>query len=182
VDTSVFGEQILLDQSNGDLHAIGSVISTMLLEQTDSQTKKTEKVRSVGRAQELLYEDALRRATYTGKADLTGPQGHLLSDRIVLYLVEGGGALERAEGYGHVTTTVQQPQKRTATGDEMKYFAADERYVMTGAPVTIVDECGESKGKTLTFFKSADRMIVDGNERTRTQTKGGAKCGEPRFD
>lgn len=182
VDTSIFGEQILLDQNKGDLHSSGSVISTMLLEQTDSKTKKTEKVRSVGRAQDLLYEDALRRATYTTKADVTGPQGQLAADRIVLYLVEGGGALDRAEGYGHVTTTVLEPKKRTATGDQMKYFASDERYLMTGAPVTIVEECGETKGKTLTFFKSADRMIVDGNEQTRTQTKGGAKCGEPRFD
>jgi lipopolysaccharide export system protein LptA len=100
----------------------------------------------------------------------------------MLYLAEGGGALERIEGYGKVTTTVQQPQKRHATGDVMRYFAADERYVMTGAPVRIVEECGETKGKTLTFFRSADRMIIDGNEQTRTQTKGGAKCGEPRFD
>ena len=46
---------------------------------------------------------------------------------------------------------------------------------MTGTPVTIVDECGrETTGRTLTFFKATDRIVVDGNEQIRTQTKGGS--------
>ena len=32
------------------------------------------------------------------------------------------------------------------------------------------------RAKTLTFFKSADRIIVDGNEELRTQTKRGGPC------
>ena len=59
----------------------------------------------------------------------------------------------------------------------MTYTTADERYVVTGAPVTIVDECGrETTGKTLTFVKATDTIVVDGNEQIRTQTKGGGKC------
>ena len=42
--------------------------------------------------------------------------------------------------------------------------------------MTIVDECGrETTGKTLTFFKATDRIVVDGNEQIRTQTKGGGE-------
>jgi len=40
--------------------------------------------------------------------------------------------------------------------------------------VTIVEECRETTGKTLTFFRSIDRIIVDGNEEIRTFTKQGA--------
>ena len=60
----------------------------------------------------------------------------------------------------------------------MTYTAADERYVVTGVPVTVVDECRrETVGKTLTYFKMADTIIVDGNEQTRTRTKSsGDKC------
>ena len=59
----------------------------------------------------------------------------------------------------------------------MTYTAADERYIVTGAPVSIVDQCGrETIGKTLTFLKATDTIDVDGNERIRTQTKGGGKC------
>ena len=48
---------------------------------------------------------------------------------------------------------------------------------MLGAPVKMIDaDCQETTGKTLTFFKSSDRVIVDGNEEIRTQTKGGGKC------
>ena len=67
-------------------------------------------------------------------------------------------------------------QNRKTTGARMTYFSADERYVVTGAPVTIVDQCGrDTTGTTLTFYKAADRIVVDGNEQVRTQTKG-ANC------
>ena len=43
--------------------------------------------------------------------------------------------------------------------------------------MTIVDQCErETTGKTLTFIKATDRIVVDGNEQIRTQTKGGGKC------
>jgi hypothetical protein len=59
----------------------------------------------------------------------------------------------------------------------MTYFGADERYVVSGAPVTIKDECGrETIGKTATFNKTADTVAVDGNDQTRTSTKGTASC------
>jgi lipopolysaccharide export system protein LptA len=59
----------------------------------------------------------------------------------------------------------------------MTYFSADERYVVTGTPVTIVDQCGrDTTGRTLTFYKATDRIVVDGNEQFRTQTKGVATC------
>ena len=48
---------------------------------------------------------------------------------------------------------------------------------MSGTPVTIVDECGrETVGRTLTFLKATDNILVDGNAQIRTQTKGGGKC------
>jgi hypothetical protein len=43
-------------------------------------------------------------------------------------------------------------------------------------PVKVIDNCRETMGKTLTFFKTADRIIVDGNEEIRTQTKRGGPC------
>ena len=44
---------------------------------------------------------------------------------------------------------------------------------MTGAPVTIVDECAARRpARTLTFFKATDRIIVDGNEEIRTHQAG----------
>jgi hypothetical protein len=46
--------------------------------------------------------------------------------------------------------------------------------VVTGTPVKIVDQCQrETIGRTLTFNKGADSIVVDGNAQIRTQTKGG---------
>ena len=65
-------------------------------------------------------------------------------------------------------------QSRKTTGTQLTYTSADETYVVTGAPVTIVDQCGrETTGRTLTFFKATDTIVVDGNDAIRTQTKGG---------
>ena len=66
-----------------------------------------------------------------------------------------------------------------ATGTQLTYHPADERYVVTGTPVKLNADCKESTGKTLTFFKSSDRVIIDGNEENRTQTKGGRCPGTP---
>ncbi len=60
---------------------------------------------------------------------------------------------------------------RKTTGQRLTFFGVDQRYLVTGSPVTIVDECGrETTGRTLTFFRTTDRIVVDGNEQIRTQT------------
>ena len=97
--------------------------------------------------------------------------------KIELYLKPSGNELERAEGYDSANGLTLREQNRKTTGSRMTYTAADERYVVTGAPVTIVDQCGrETIGRTLTFHKATDTIEIDGNDRIRTQTKGGGKC------
>ena len=59
----------------------------------------------------------------------------------------------------------------------LTYTTADDKYVIGGRPVEITDSCGrKTTGKTLTFNKGADTIIVDGSDHIRTQTKGGGKC------
>jgi lipopolysaccharide export system protein LptA len=110
---------------------------------------------------------------------VTGPQGDCRAETIEMYFVEGGGSLERAEAYRTVKLLTGA---RTSTGDRMTYFAADERYIMVGAPVRILEECRETTAKTLTFWRSTDRILADGNEEIRTLTKKGGTCAEPRSD
>jgi lipopolysaccharide export system protein LptA len=113
------------------------------------------------------------------QAQVSGPQGDLRADRIEVALAGAGNRAERIEAYVGVNARIDT---RVATSDRLTYFAADERYVLssTGAtPVTVVDACRETSGRTLTFFKTADRIIVDGNEQIRTQTKTGGPCTAP---
>jgi lipopolysaccharide export system protein LptA len=175
-DTSVKGASITIDDKTGDLSATGPVTTTTMLEQTNDDTKKKERVRSIATAGAFKYDDAQRRATYTGDAHMSGPQGDMTAAKIELYLKPSGDEVERAESHDDANTMTLREQSRTTTGVHLTYTAADEQYVVTGRPVKIVDQCGrETTGGTLIFHKATDSIVVDGKG-FRTQTKGGGAC------
>jgi lipopolysaccharide export system protein LptA len=137
----------------------------------DGQKKRTT---ANAKSKELVYEEAVRRATYLGEAYLNGPQGELRAPKIELFLKPSGDEVERVEAYDEVTLT--EPRRKT-NGDRLTYTSADEKYFITGKPFKLVDECsGTTEGRSLTYLKGADRIVVDGGEQMRTRTQGGAKC------
>jgi LPS export ABC transporter protein LptC len=110
------------------------------------------------------------------QAYLQGPQGELRAWRIEMVLAPDAGKADRLEAYDTVSLRVDQ---RRANGERLTYFAEDERYVMTGsatAPVCVVDPDRATTGRTLVFYRASDKVLVDGNEETRTQTKSGGAC------
>jgi LPS export ABC transporter protein LptC/lipopolysaccharide transport protein LptA len=174
-DTAIRGDLIVLDQEKGDLVASGSARSSLSL----------DKGRTDGRAKEIRYDEAKRTVAYSSAAvapkngqagsatlaQVSGPDGDLRGERIEVVLASGDNAVERLEAYNRVTMVVGA---RTANGERLTYHAREERYVMSGAgvtPVSIRESCQETTGRTLTFFKSTDRIIVDGNETRRTETR-----------
>jgi LPS export ABC transporter protein LptC len=175
-DTSVKGDTIGIDSNTGDLTASGSVVTTMMLDQTDKDKKK-ERVRNMGASKDFKYEDAKRLATYTGEVHLNGPSGDIVAEKFEAYLKESGSELERAVGHDNGNALTLREQGRKTTGTHLVYTAADEKYVVTGLPVTIIDQCNrETKGRTLTLYKSTDTIQMDGNDRARTQTKGASSA------
>ena len=170
------GASIVIDYKTGDLTAHGGVTTTaMVLQEGKAQTK--ERLRSNGAAKEFKYEESLRRATYTGDASLVDTRGDLRAAIIELYLKPSGDEIDRVEARQRVALTMVEKNRR-ATGDELKYFSAEERYEVTGTPVTIIDECARrSEGLKLTFFRSTDRITLNGNPHTLTQTRSdGSAC------
>ncbi|HEX7072154.1 MAG TPA: LptA/OstA family protein, partial [Rhodothermales bacterium] len=83
-ETTIQGETLVIDDTTGNLSAAKQVRTRMMLEQVNDKTKKPESVESIGTAEDFVYEDEQRRATYTTKAHLTGPQGDLTANKIVL--------------------------------------------------------------------------------------------------
>jgi lipopolysaccharide export system protein LptA len=110
---------------------------------------------------------------FTTQAQFNGVQGNLRADRIELRLAPKDNALERLDAAGTVTALVE---KRRATGQKLTYHPAEEKYVLAGTPVRLVEGCQESTGRTLTFYRGSENVIVDGNQEIRVQTKGGTKC------
>jgi lipopolysaccharide export system protein LptA len=181
-DTTIKAPTIVVDDKTGDLTASGGVTSTSILEGTakadgqpaGSEGGKSRRVPSTATAAEMTYADADRRLTYTGDVHMTGPDGDMKAAKIELYLKPSGDELERLEAYDALTL---REQNRTTTGLRMTYTTADEKYIVSGTPVTIIDQCErETTGKTLTFVKASDSIVIDGSRQIRTQTKGGGKC------
>jgi lipopolysaccharide export system protein LptA len=199
--TTIRGDVIGLDQEKGSLVATGSARSTLELDTglstgsadeiryDDEKRLVTYSVAPLPPTSERGTGAAgtrsggpgePRRAVPVRDAQLGGPQGDLRAERIEIVLEKQGNKVERLEGYTRATLKLDM---RTAVGARLTYYASDERYVMSATgttPVTITDpqtsatgvvSCRETTGRTLTFFKSADTIRVDGNEQKRTETK-----------
>ncbi len=176
-DTVIQAERINLDESKGDLSAEGNVITTLAL--ASNRPPPTPAVRpapTILRGATFTYRDDTRKAVYDDKAQMNGTEGNLRADHIELSLADGENRLERLDARGSVDVTLD---KRRASGATLVYRPADERYEISGAPGRFVDECNDSSGKTLTFFKSSDRVIIDGNEEVRTESRGGKCSAKP---
>ena len=94
--------------------------------------------------------------------------------KLELQLAKTENALEKLVANGAVSAIVD---KRTVTGTQLTHSPSEDEYVVVGAPVKMIDaDCQETSGKRLTFWKASDRVLVDGNNEVRTQTKGGGKC------
>ncbi len=100
---------------------------------------------------------------------LVMPERELLATEVDMVVVPGSeGDFGVLHGHAPLISTVRPGVLEVLQGNKV-----DQRYLVTGSPVTILEECGrETIGRTLTFFKTADRIIVDGNEQIRTQTRG----------
>jgi len=171
--TQINADALTIDESKGDLIAVGKVITSLVIVRTDAKAG-TPSPSTIGRSGSFTYTDQGRRAVYQTAATLDGEIGNLRAEKIEIVLAPEENSLLRLDAMDNVTALVD---KRTVTGARLSYVPAEEKYVVHGAPVTMVDaDCQELSGKTLTFFKASDRVQVDGNDEVRTQTKGGGKC------
>lgn len=168
--TDIRAGTVTLDEQKGDLSAAGGVTSTLALGASGGAAPARG---TIARGDTMAYDDAARAATYTTGAHMSGPEGDLSADRIVLTLAAADRTLDRIDGQGSVVARVDA---RDARGTRLTYHAADGRYVLTGTPVTFTEDCRVTTGRTLTFFGTAGKLIVDGNEAARTVSKGGGRC------
>jgi hypothetical protein len=113
---------------------------------------------------------------FSKQAQLDGAQGNVRADRIELLLAPKDNTLDRMEAQGAAVRVIVE--KREAAGTRLTYIPQQEEYRLVGSPVRFIEGCRETTGRTLTFFGSSDRILVDGNEEQRTQTKGNPKCPE----
>src|SRR6266568_9574904 len=83
----------------------------------------------------------------------------------------GPAKLEKIIASGSVLITITEPN-RHATGEQLTYTAADDKFVLTGGPPSIFDaERGKITGVSLTLFRRDDRVVVEGDSSSPAVTQ-----------
>lgn len=152
-------------------------VQTVML-QADQNGKSTPAVITSG---QLTYQDDQRKAHFDGGVVAKSQDATITSTVMDVFLkprsdsgatgsqtVGGAEKLDKIVATGHVVIT--QPTRR-GTGDLLVYTADDDKYVLSGGPPSIFDaERGKITGVSLTFFRTGDRVLVEGNEAYPTVT------------
>jgi lipopolysaccharide export system protein LptA len=150
-------------------------VSTVFL-QTDKAGKPTLVTITSAR---LTYTDNERIAHFESGVQAKAEEANMTANDMDVFLQARGqttgnnvlgkaGQLDRIVAKGQVVVT--QPNRR-ATGEQMVYTAADDKFVLTGGTPSIFDaEHGKITGVSLTFFRRDDRVLVEGNGTSPTVT------------
>ena len=151
-------------------------VSTILV-QTDKSGKATPVTATAAR---LTYTDSERKAHYDGGVVVRGLDSTITSQQMDILLaargpndgkalLSGPSQLDRIVAQGNVVIT--QPQ-RQATGEQLVYTAAEDKFVLSGGTPSIFDaEHGKITGVSLTFYRHDDRVQVEGRDSSPTVTQ-----------
>ncbi len=141
---------------------------TAVLVQTGAD-HKTTLVTIISRR--LTYADHERRVHFEGGVTMQGADATVTSRELDVFLAQSRqtpsnqsvatpSRLERAVAQGNI---VIQQLARLATGENLTYEAAEDKFTLVGGPPSIFDaERGKITGDSLTFFRHDDRVLVEG--------------------
>ncbi len=173
-------QRMLIADSGAD-----QTVSTVLVG-TDNHGKATP-VSITSR--HLAYRDSERKIHFDGGVTVRGSDLTITSDQMDVFLAassqktmarkgeapiaesqdSGVAKLEKIVAAGSVL--IAEP-KRHATGEQLIYTAADDKFVLTGGPPSIFDaEHGKITGVSLTLFRRDDRVVVEGDSSSPAVTQ-----------
>ena len=167
--TQFRGGTIAIDETTGNIAAEGSVQTRTTMLQNDDETAAAVETTTVGRAEELFFDNQGRQASYTTDALLSSPGFSLGSEAIELFLQDDARTLVRIEADGDVELDLDT---RSVTGGTLAYDDREGRYDLTGEPVRVREEmeqgCRETTGRTVTFYANGQSISADGQSAERT--------------
>jgi lipopolysaccharide export system protein LptA len=170
-DSVLEADEIEIQRLPGSLEGRGSVMAVFLGRAGDDGKSDKPVVWRVSAAH-LLYTESDGRVHMTGGVRAVSTEATIRSQTLDVYLVtdsHGQRRLDHAVALGNVTV---QQRDRQGAADRGDYFAADQKYVLSGGQPTLVDEeNGTTTGHSLTFFQASDTILVESNTGTRTLTR-----------
>ena len=163
-------------QSPAATQPLSQPVSTVLV-QVDKDGKATPIHTTSAR---LNYSDAERKVFLDGGVTVKATDATMTGEQMTVFLLPRSqskpgsnrampGQVERIIAEKKVVIT--QPT-RHATGERLVYTSADDKFVLTGGPPSIFDaERGKTTGDSLTFYRTDDRVLVEGRETSPTVTR-----------
>ena len=176
-DSTIKGDTLTLDDKTGNLQVDGNVVTVYWLEETDNKTGEKRKTLTTGRSKTFVFDDKRRLGTYTGNAQLDGPQGNLTGHKIEIFLKSNQNEVERLEAYAQDVDVVIKDGKRRSYGRHLTYTAADDKYVMVGTPVETIEEqedkinCRVSYSTAIEFYRGQDTGHATGSARAMAKSE-----------
>ncbi|HVR69220.1 MAG TPA: LPS export ABC transporter periplasmic protein LptC [Vicinamibacteria bacterium] len=162
----VRGGEIRLTEKDGvrRLEASGGVVSLLHPRREGAEAPPAP---VDGRAREMVYDEARRELVYKGEVVIKQGVVSIRGPRATIELTADGADVRTMRAGEPVQ--VEQGERR-AQGLRATYDPRAGTMALVGEPVTLVDPRQHVQGRAVTFNLGDDRVVVDGQERARTQT------------
>ena len=161
-----------LDPQKRTLVADGHVVTNLWEEPKDDKKKKAATpVLTEVHAGHMVYTEASRLTHYTGGVQLNRPGLQVKGQELRAFLGEAGAdsRLEKAYADGAVEIfSTGKDRTRTGTGEHAEYYTADQKVILRGAWVRMVEKIftnprpNTTEGKEAIYFANDDRLLVTG--------------------
>ena len=176
------------DKDKKTLVADGHVL-TNLWEEPKDEAKKKAAVPSLTevRAGHMVYTEEGRLTHYTGGVQLNRPALQVKSRELRAFLAESGAdsRVEKAYADGAVEIfSTGKDRTRTGTGEHAEYYTADQKVILRGPWVKMVEkiftlhEPNTTEGSELTYYANDDRLVVTSDNAKPGQTRINRKKGK----
>jgi lipopolysaccharide export system protein LptA len=161
-----------LDPQKRTLVADGHVVTNLWEEPKDDKKKKAAApVLTEVHAAHMVYTEASRLTYYTGGVQLSRPGLQVKSQELRAFLGEAGAdsRLDKAYADGAVEIfSTSKDRTRTGTGDHAEYYTADQKVILRGSWVRMVEKLfnrpqpSTTEGKEAIYFANDDRLLMTG--------------------
>ena len=171
------------DPQKRTLVADGHVVTNLWDEPKDEKKKKAATpVLTEVHAPHMVYTESTRVTHYTGGVQLSRPGLQVKGQELSAFLSEAGAdsRLDKAFADGAVEIfSTGKDRTRTGTGEHAEYYTADQKVILRGSWVRMVEKLftrtqpNTTEGKEAIYFANDDRLLVTGEA---------AKPGNSRID
>ena len=161
-----------LDPQKRTLVADGHVVTNLWdAPKDDAKKKAASPVLTEVHAGHMVYTEASRLTHYTGGVQLSRPGLRVKGQELRAFLSESGAdsRLEKAYADGAVEIfSTGKDRTRTGTGDHAEYYTADQKVILRGSRVRMIEkqfnrpQPSTTEGKEATYFANDDRLLMTG--------------------